>query len=97
MAAGLARRIFGPGHSVSSACAETAEGLPAAKNAVIAMKEIGIDISSHRAAEVDLSTLDGFDTIIFIRPSTAESVPIPRSINIEFFDIPNPYGSDLDE
>ena len=97
MAEGLARTIFGPGHSLASAGAETAGGLPVAEHAVTAMKELEIDISSHQATQLDPSTLEAFDTIIVFRPSAAESVTFPDTVNMEFIDVPDLYGGDLEK
>ncbi|GEM_PF-282782 len=97
MAAGFAREIFGPGHTVASAGAETAAGSPPARHAVTAMKELGIDISGHKAVELDASTLEQFDAIILFRPSAAEDVTLPGSVSSHYLDIPDPYGGDLEE
>ena len=97
MAEGHARTIFGPSHSVASAGAETVGGRQAAKHAVAAMKELGIDISNHKTTQLDISTLEAFDTIIVFTPSVAESVPISNVANTEYFEIDDPYGADLEK
>jgi len=96
MAVGIARRVFGPSHTIRSAGAETSGGEPAASNAVTVMSEIGCDISEH--SSVDIATLDlaSFDLIVVFRPSAAESVSVPRNVRVEYLDVRDPLGHPLD-
>lgn len=61
MAEGLGRRILGPDHTVCSAGSQPSVLNPMA---VDAMKEIGIDISSHRAKSVDSIDVSKLDLVI---------------------------------
>jgi len=97
MAEGLARTIFGDTHTIESAGAEAAVGEPAAKHAVTALSELGADISNHRASQFVPGALGTFDTIVVIRPSAAESVPLPPSANVDFIDVQDPLGGSLDD
>lgn len=93
MAAGIARRIFGPSHTVLSAGAETGSGGPVARNAIVAASELGVDISNHTT--VDMMDLDiaSFDLVVVLRPSSAEYVALPAGVPVAYLDVPDPYGS----
>jgi protein-tyrosine-phosphatase len=97
MAAALAKRIFGGGHTIRSAGAETGTGVPAAKFAVAAMTEMGLDITGH--VSVDVQDLDSttFDLIVVFRPSVAESIEWPPGIELSHLDVEDPYGGTLDD
>ncbi|OJU14451.1 MAG: hypothetical protein BGN88_14420 [Clostridiales bacterium 43-6] len=83
-------------YSIESAGVAAFEGQPAARNAIEAMKELGIDISGHTAkCMVDTVTVD---TDYFV-PMTAEQKLVLLSLGIAEekildFDrpIPDPYG-----
>lgn len=61
MAEGLARKIFGPKHTIQSAGAGASH---VNRYAVEVMKEIGIDISGHTSKSVNSLDLSGFDLVI---------------------------------
>jgi protein-tyrosine-phosphatase len=96
MATAIARRIFGQSHTIVGAGAETENGLPAARNAVIAMSKLGLDISSHSSADVAGIDLEQFDLIVVFRPSAAEAIDVPASCRVEYLDIADPYGGSLE-
>ena len=95
MAAGIARKVFGQGHAIVSAGAETATGLPIAKNAVSAAEEIGIDISAATTTDVDDLNLSEFDLIVVLQPSSAQAVRLPPNVVVDHIDVPDPYGTGL--
>ncbi|MFQ5992604.1 MAG: low molecular weight phosphatase family protein [Nitrospiraceae bacterium] len=68
MASGIARRVFGPSHRVMSAGAETGSGEAAAQDAIAAMSELGVDISSHCTVDIADLDLTSFDLIVVFRP-----------------------------
>jgi len=96
MAAGMARKVFGPSHNIVSAGAETAPGLPAAGNAIMAMAETGVDISGHATTDVEAVDLASFDLVVVFRPSAANSISLPEACEVDYFDIADPYGGSLD-
>lgn len=96
MAAGIARRVFGPSHTVMSAGAETGSGEPAAQNAIAAMSKLGVDISSHGTVDIADLDLASFDLVIVFRPSAAEDLPIPEAVPVKYLDITDPHGGSLD-
>jgi protein-tyrosine-phosphatase len=97
MAARVAQRVFGPTHTVSSAGAETGTGAPAAKNAIAALEEIGLDLSTHSSVDVQDLDLGSFDLVVIFRPSTAELLSIPDSVPVAYLDVADPYGGTLDD
>ena len=92
----LSRRIFGQSHTIVGAGAETENGLPAARNAVIVMSELSLDISAHSSADVAGIDLEQFDLIAVFRPSAAESIDVPASCRVEDFNNADPYGESLE-
>jgi protein-tyrosine-phosphatase len=92
----LSRRIFGQSHTIVGAGAETENGLPAARNAVIVMSELSLDISAHSSADVAGIDLEQFDLIAVFRPSAAESIDVPASCPVEYFNNADPYGESLE-
>jgi len=96
MAAAIAKRVFGPSHTILSAGAETATGSSATKHAIAAMSEIGIDISEHLSNDVIQVDLAGFDLVVVFRPSAAESITVPQGVRVEYLNVADPYGGPLD-
>ncbi len=74
----------------------SADGLPASKNAVTAMKEIGIDISLHLSKQLTQNDINRFDKIICLAKSHYDYL---SSLGIECEilgeGINDPYGCDL--
>ena len=73
MAEGLLRHMAGHRYEVSSAGTRPVGLNP---NAVKAMSELGIDISSHRSKSVDEFTGQPFDCVITVCDSANEACPI---------------------
>jgi protein-tyrosine-phosphatase len=96
MAEALAKRTFGPSHTVVSAGAECSGGDPPAKNAVIAMRENGIDIAGHRSNDINFLDLSTFDMIVIFQPSAAETITIPANVLVEHLAVMDPYGQPLE-
>lgn len=97
MAARIAQRVFGPTHTVLSAGAETGSGAPAAKNAITALKEIGLDLSKHRSVDVQDLDIASFDVVVIFRPSSGELISIPDAVPMTYLDVADPYGGTLDD
>lgn len=97
IAAGFAKKVFGPSHSIFSAGAETSNGAPIAPNAVRAAKFLDADISGQVTCDMNSLDLTKFDLISVFRPSSAERVPLPSGVPIEHLDVADPYGAGLDE
>lgn len=81
---------------VSSAGLMAVDGDRVSDNSAAAMREIGLDISAHRARKLTLEMLNA-DRIItmtasqaaMLRQFTDRAAPMPR-------EIPDPFGGDLD-
>lgn len=73
MAEGLLRNIAGDRFDVESAGTRPSHVRP---EAIDAMREIGIDISSHRSKSVDQFTSEKFDYIVTVCDNAKESCPI---------------------
>lgn len=97
MAARIAQRVFGSTHTVLSAGAETGSGAPAAKNAITALKEIGLDVSKHRSVDVQDLDIASFDVVVVFRPSSGELISIPDAVPMTYLDVADPYGGTLDD
>ena len=93
----------------SSAGVATVDGLPAAKNAIDTMTQMGIDLTTHKARflpNVKLSNYDLFVTMNYDQATLVESRGVPLSLikvlerktddkyDIEV-GIQDPFGSDL--
>lgn len=73
MAEGILRDIAGDRFDVESAGVEPSHVRP---EAIEAMSDIGIDITSHRSKSVDEFTGDEFDHIITVCDNARESCPV---------------------
>ena len=102
MAAALASDFFKKnsiGHLCDSAGLLAQEGQPASENAIKAMAERGIDISSHRSKLLTFEMAQNADLII---PMTAahktalQSAGIAPDKILMIGEVPDPYGGDLD-
>ena len=87
MAEGIAKSLF-PRHEFLSAGIFAQENSPASKNAIIAMNNMGIDISSHKAKQLTKELVDKADYII---PMTENHYYTLLQIGIDKNKI-NPYG-----
>jgi protein-tyrosine-phosphatase len=96
MAARIAQRVFGSAHTVQSAGAEASSGMPAAPNAVAALKEMGLDLSGHSSMDVQEVDLSSFDLVVIFRPSRAESISIPNPVRVAYLDVEDPHEGTLD-
>ncbi len=73
MAEGLFRREGGEEYEVYSAGTKPSQVRP---EAVAAMKEVGIDISSHRSKSVDEFIGQRFDYVVTVCDNARESCPV---------------------
>lgn len=73
MAEGLLRHDAGDSYEVSSAGTRPAQ---VRAEAVAVMREVGIDISSHRSKSVDEFVSQQFDTVITVCDNAKETCPI---------------------
>lgn len=83
------------------------EGSGASENAILAAKELGIDISSHRAANVNPDAIAQADIILTMTEAHKSALidmygadPVKTYTVMEYAgfsgDIADPYGGDLD-
>ena len=95
MAAALFLKLF-PESSSDSAGISLA-GMPAAENAVIAIKEIGMDISSHRSKSVSAELVENADLIVCMSQSHKAILETSGvdSAKIYVIDVSDPFGGDL--
>src|SRR6187401_1623442 len=95
MAAGILRDMNGESYDVESAGLDPSHVRP---EAIEAMKEIGIDISSHRSKSVDEFTGQHFDYVITVCDNANESCPVfpaeTERIHWSFSDPAAVIGSD---
>lgn len=89
-----------PEFAVSSAGLATADGLPAAENAVAVMAERGIDLSDHRSRCLTPAMAEATDVFVVMTPQHAAALTAcfgvdPGRILVPPGGIPDPYGGDL--
>ena len=102
MAAGifikLAARGGLEGIEAASAGISAVEGQPASENAVLACREIGVDIGRHRAHRLTGDELAGADLIVTVSPTHAyilqQAGALPDKICV-LGEIRDPFGGDL--
>lgn len=81
-----------------SAGIAAAPGMPASENTILAMKEIGIDLSNHSAKAISRSLLNSADLIVCMSEGHAELLKAAGYTSIVFGrGIPDPYGYDLEK
>lgn len=81
-----------------SAGIATVSGLPATQNAVDAVKELGIDISSHLSQPVSKALLDSADIIVCMSKSHQHALKAYGYDSVVLGDgINDPYGLSLEE
>lgn len=94
MAAGWAEKKYGAAFEIWSAGTDVGEG-GVRKKAIDAMRAFGIDISQHRATEVDNLRLDRFDLIVALHDDIARDMIIAGLIKArdecEVWDVEDPY------
>lgn len=88
MAEGLARHLLGAGATVASAGSKPSRVNPLA---IEAMREIGLDLTTHRSKGMDDVDLAGADLIVTL---CAEEVcpVVPGNIRKEAWGLPDPDG-----
>jgi protein-tyrosine-phosphatase len=69
MAAKIAERVFGPSHTIESAGAETSPGGRAARLAITALRELGLDLSKHVTTRLQDLNPASYDQVVVFRPS----------------------------
>ena len=104
MAAGLCEKLLrerGIVGSASSAGLAAQEGEPACENAVLAMREVGVDLSAHRARQFEPEMGTFADQIVVMTPVHRQilSARYPelgeKIVVISQTGVPDPYGGDL--
>ena len=86
-----------------SAGLSAVDGTPVSENAVLACREIGVDISGHKARNLSsLKDLDIFDAFVVMTETQAyvlkqAGVPEDKLYLLGEEEIKDPYGTDLDE
>jgi len=106
MAEGILKNILGD-YEVSSVGIITANGLTPSENAVIATKEIGIDIKGHKSRLITKEIFEEADIIICMTNAHKEMILAYLGANDKTYtlsefagengDIPDPFGGDLAE
>ncbi len=104
MAEGILKNILS-NYDISSAGIITANGLTPSENAVLATKEIGIDISSHKSRLITKEIFEDSDIILCMTQAHKEMILTYFGVNDKTFtlaefagengDIPDPFGGDL--
>ena len=75
------------------------KGEPAAQNAILAMKEIGIDISEHQAQNVKAQPLEDAEKIYVMTTSHRDFLinALPKiEDKIKVIGVSDPFGQDID-
>ena len=92
MAAAILQRLL-PGADVSSAGLYAEDGMPASRHALLAMDEMGLDISAHRARRFCPEMAEGALLVGMTRAHV-------RAARVELFlgdeDVPDPFGQGMD-
>ncbi|MDF2567615.1 MAG: protein tyrosine phosphatase [Oscillospiraceae bacterium] len=87
-------------YSVKSRGVAAFYGQPASDNAIIAMNEIDIDLTKHKAQRIELSDIESADKIYVMTEGQKDAISssLPESKEkIVVLDIIDPYGLDIDE
>ena len=108
MAEGLLKSMtYKENISVSSAGLSAAEGATASQNAVLAMREKGFDISSHRARQITAEMINGADLVLTmtetqrrmllaaVRDADEKIMTLAQWADTEE-EVEDPFGGDLD-
>ena len=95
MAEGLLRAMAGDRFEVVSAGVAPSSVRP---EAIEVMREIGIDISSHRSKSVDEFTSDEFDYVITVCDNAREQCPVfPGDAKLIHWSFDDPAAAEGDE
>jgi protein-tyrosine-phosphatase len=99
MAEGIAHKILGSDVHVESAGTHAHIRDPPAANAVKTMRDIGVDISSHRSRSVNHVHIEGFDYIVPMADDVHEDLkvdfPTLGDKLLPSWGIADPYRGDL--
>lgn len=99
MAAGYLKSVR-PGWNVSSAGTSAVEGASASLNAQLAMAELGLDLSEHRARHLKSFKGRDFDKVFVMGPEHLQSTQewggaLISSLSGDRSGVPDPYGGSL--
>ena len=95
MAEGILRHFKGAEYEVFSAGTKPSHVNP---TAIQAMKEIGIDISSHRSKHLDEFKGQKFDCVITVCDNAKESCPVFLGVKMLHWPFPDPpHNKEIDE
>jgi protein-tyrosine-phosphatase len=97
MAAAIAHKIFGGAIEAESAGVSAPNGDSAASNAIAVMAKKGMDISGHRARQIDALTLSSYDRIVALDVNVAwrlRRLGVNSPVLIEL-NVPDPIGADV--
>ena len=87
------------GIECSSAGLAAGRGQPASKNALLACREIGVDLSKHRSSPLSpglLARTDLFAVMTELQARALQSVGVPKEkITVLGGGVPDPFGGDL--
>ena len=86
MAEGFAKKYFNK-YEIMSAGTEPE---PVNPNAIIAMNDIGINISDHKSKKIDINKLTSFDLVITLCDDANKKCPIVDSTKHMHWNIPDP-------
>ena len=97
MAEAVARHLLDSGVRVESAGISADDGASAAKDAIQAMQERGLDISDHRSRSVSALNLLDFDLVVALTPSIAQALRHhgADASKLTALDIRDPYDKGL--
>ena len=99
MAAALLQRLL-PGAEVSSAGLYAEEGMPASRHALLAMDEMGLDISAHRARRFRPEMAEGALLLAMTRAHARALRGMCPGARVELFlgdeDVPDPLGQGME-
>ncbi len=98
MAEAVARALLDSGVHIESAGISADDGASAATDAIRAMLERGVDISSHRSRSVSALNLLDFDLVVALTPSIAQALRHlgADESKLAALDIRDPYGKGLE-
>ena len=99
MAAAIRQRLL-PGADVSSAGLYAEDGMPASRHALLAMDEMGLDISAHRARRFCPEMAEGALLVGMTRAHVRDLRSLCPAARVELFlgdeDVPDPFGQGMD-
>ncbi len=83
--------------TADSAGLAAADGLPASENSILALRELGIDLSVHRSKPVSLDLLKSADLIVCMSQAHADALEnVGFNAYVLGGGVPDPFGRDLD-